>query len=44
MGDNELFQLQFAVCACTVVFLEEQKCHLKHLFRYVEGQGHTCRS
>ena len=25
----------------TVVFLEEQKCHLKHLLRQVEGQGHN---
>ena len=25
----------------TVVVLEEEKCHLKHLFRLVEGQGHT---
>ena len=24
----------------TVVALEEEKCHLQHLFRWVEGQGH----
>ena len=25
----------------TVVVLEEEKCHLKHFFRDVDGQGHT---
>ena len=23
-----------------IVVLEEEKCHLNHFFRYVEGQGH----
>ena len=25
-------------------FLEEQKCHLKHLLRQMDGQGHTKRA
>ena len=24
----------------TFVALEEEECHFKHFFRYVEGQGH----
>ena len=29
-----------SLASCTVVALEEEKCHLKHCFRQVEGQGH----
>ena len=40
-GHNSYMSQWISILFDTVVVLGEEKCHLKHFFRLVEGQGHT---